>query len=71
MGGFIDNKKLVIIAKPKSIQIDLPIKINKILEHDIKFIVIYNEYLTEYTKKRQDKIRQLLFKYEHEHKKRA
>ena len=68
MGLLTDGKKTcVIITKPKSIQIDLPVKINKSLQHDIKFIVIRNGYLIEYTNK---EIRQFLFKYGHEHKKR-
>ena len=57
----------MIITEPKSIRIDLPVKINESLEHDIKFIVSLNESLTEYTMKSE--ISQLLFKYGHEHKK--
>ena len=49
MGVHIDNNRLVIITEPKSVRIDLPININKSLEHDIKFMVSRNESLTEYT----------------------
>ena len=57
---YIDYINLVIIILPKTVSIDLPIKINKILKHDIKFIISRNESLAEYTIK--NKIRQLLFK---------
>ena len=57
---YIDYINLVIIILPKTVCIDLPIKINKILKHDIKFIINRNESLAEYTIK--NKIRQLLFK---------
>ena len=63
------DNKLVIIMQPKSICINLSIKINISLEHDIKSIVSRNESLTEYTIKNE--IRQLLFKYGHEHKRRT
>ena len=69
MEVFIDGKKLVKKTKPKSIGIDLLIKIKDSLEHDIEFIISRNESLTEYTIKNE--IRQLLFKYGHEHKKRT
>ena len=69
MEVFIDGKKLVKKTKPKSIGIDLLIRIKDSLEHDIEFIISRNEFLTEYTIKNE--IRQLLFKYGHEHKKRT
>ena len=69
MGVYIDNNKLVIITQPKSVCVDLPIKINRSLEHDIESIVSRNESLTEYTIKNE--IRPLLFKYGYEHKKRT
>ena len=62
------TKNLGIITEPKSIRINIPIKINESLEHDNKIIVNCNEYLTEYTKKETS---QLLLKYGHEHKKRT
>ena len=51
MGVYIDGKKLVVITEPKSICINLLIKINKSPEHDIEFIVSRNEPVTEYTTK--------------------
>ena len=39
----------MIITEVKTICINLPIKINEILEHDIKFIVSCNESLAKYT----------------------
>ena len=50
---FIDGKNLLIVTKPK-IYIDLLIKINESLEHDIEFIVCCNECLIEYTIKKRD-----------------
>ena len=41
----IDDNKLMIITEPKSINIDLPIKINGSLERDIKFVESRNESL--------------------------
>ena len=63
---YIDDKNIVILTLPKSICINLTIKNNKSLEHDIKFIIGRNEFLSEFTIK--NKIRQLLFKYGHEEK---
>ena len=51
MGVYIDGKKLVVITEPKSICINLLIKINESPEHDIEFIVSRNEPVTEYTTK--------------------
>ena len=51
MGVYNDGKKLVVITEPKSICINLLIKINKSPEHDIEFIVSRNEPVTEYTTK--------------------
>ena len=53
------------ITEPKSIRINLPIKINESVENAIKFIVSRNKSLTEYTIKNE--IKELLFKYRHEH----
>ena len=53
------------ITEPKSICINLPIKINESVENAIKFIVSRNKSLTEYTIKNE--IKELLFKYRHEH----
>ena len=39
----------MIKTEAKTIRIDLTIKINESLEHDIKLIVGHNEYFTEYT----------------------
>ena len=71
MGVYIDDNKLVTLVEPKSIRIDLTIKINKNLKHDIhiRFIVSCHKSLTEYTIKNE--ISQLLFKYGHEHKRRS
>ena len=33
----------VIIASPKRIRVNLPVNVNQILKHDIKFIVRQNE----------------------------
>ena len=57
---YIDYINLVIIPLPKIIRVALPIKINKSLKRDIKFIISRNESLAEYTIK--NKISQLLFK---------
>ena len=60
-----DNyENLVIIVSPKTIRVNLPRKINQSLKHDIKFIVVCDEYLAEYTIK--NKIIQLLLQYQHE-----
>ena len=66
MRVYIDDNKLVIIAELKSIRVDLTIKMNKSLKHDIRFIVSCHKSLTAYTIKIE--ISQLLFKYGHEHK---
>ena len=63
---YIDDENIVILTLPKSICINLTIKNNKSPEHDIKFIIGRNEFLSEFTIK--NKIRQLLFKYGHEGK---
>ena len=39
----------MIITEVKTICINLPIKINESLEHDIKFIISCNESLAKYT----------------------
>ena len=57
-------ENLVIIVSPKTIRVNLPRKINQSLKHDIKFIVVCDEYLAEYTIK--NKIIQLLLQYQHE-----
>ena len=46
------TKNLGIITEPKSIRINIPIKINESLEHDNKIIVNCNEYLVNIQKKR-------------------
>ena len=48
MGVYIDDNKLVIITKPRTIPIDLPIKINESLDYDIKFIIGRTESSAEY-----------------------
>ena len=51
---YIDNyENLVIITSTKTICVNLPIKINQNLNHDIKFILSRNEFLAEYTIKRR------------------
>ena len=60
MGVYNDGNKLVVITQPKSICIDLPIKITTSLEHGIEFIVSRNESLAGYAIKNM--IRKLLFK---------
>ena len=61
----IDNyKNLMIVTSSKTICVNLLIKINQSLNHDIKFIISCNESLAEYTMKY--KIILLLTKYEHE-----
>ena len=67
MGVFFDENKLVIIEEPKTIHIDLHVKINENIENDIRYMVNRNESLADYAIKNQ--IRQLLFKYGYEHKK--
>ena len=63
---YINNyENLVIIKSPKTICVDLPIKINQNLKHEIEFIVSCNESLAKYTIK--DNIIQLLIKYGHEY----
>ena len=69
MRVFIDGNEFVVITEPKSIRIDLAIKINKSIVDHIKFIVSPNKCLAEYPIKNE--IWQLLFKYEHGHKKRT
>ena len=59
---YIDEcKNLVIVVSPKTICVNLPIKISQNLEHDIKYIISCNESLAEYTMKNE--ISQLLFQY--------
>ena len=48
MSVFFDNKKLLIITLPKSLHFNLPIEVNKILEHETKFTISHNESLGEY-----------------------
>ena len=64
-----DYKDLVIITLPKSICVDLPVKIYKSLKDHFKFIVSYNEFLAEY--KIKIEIFRLLngTQYAYEHKK--
>ena len=66
-----DYKILVIVVLPKTIRVDLPIKVKKSLKHEIKFIINLNESFAEYAIKNE--ISQLFFKYgyeyRHEHKK--
>ena len=50
---FIDDEKLVMITLPKTIRVDLSIKINWSLRHDMKFIVRRDESLPEYTIKKK------------------
>ena len=70
---YIDNFKnlviiiIIIIISPKIICSDLPIKVNEILKHDIKFIISHNESFAEYTIRK--KLRKLLFKCWDTHKK--
>ena len=47
-----DYKNLVIIISLKTICVDLPLKLNESLKHDIESIVSCNESLAEYKKKR-------------------
>ena len=42
-----DYPNLVIITLPKIIRVDLPIKTNESIKHDLKFIVGFNESLAE------------------------
>ena len=44
-----DHENLVIIPSPKTIRVNLPIKINQSLKHNVKFIVRCNESSVEYT----------------------
>ena len=45
---YVDEyKDLAIITSPNTIPVDLPIKINESLKHDIKFIVGCNKSLVE------------------------
>ena len=64
-----DYKILIIVILPKTIRVDVPIKVNESLKLEIKFIVNLNESLAECAIKIE--ISQLFFKYqyEHEHKK--
>ena len=56
-----EYKNFVIIISSKPIHNNLPIKINRSLEPDIKFIVSRKKSLTKYTIKNE--IIQILFKY--------
>ena len=48
MKNYVDEyKDLAIITSPNTIPVDLPIKINESLKHDIKFIVSCNKSLVE------------------------
>ena len=60
-----DYKNLVKIISPKTIPIDLPIKTNEKINHDIDFVVNLNNILGEYTIK--IKICQLFVKYGHKY----
>ena len=48
MGVFIDDNKFLIIAEPKTISINLPIKINESPENDIKLIISCNKSFAEF-----------------------
>ena len=67
MGVFIDDNKFLIIAEPKTISINLPLKINESPENDIKLIISCKKSFAEFAIKNH--IRQLLFKYGYDHKK--
>ena len=43
-----DYKNLVMITLPKSICVDLSIKINNGIKHDVRFIISRNESLAKY-----------------------
>ena len=58
---YTDDERLIMITLPKTVRVDLSIKINRHLKQDKKFIARRNEYLPEYTIK--SKIIQLLFNY--------
>ena len=64
MGIYTDDENLVIIIA-KTVHVDLPIKINKSQNCNIKFIISHNESLVEYAIKYD--ISQILVKYGHEH----
>ena len=72
MGVIIKDKKLVIIAKRKVIQFDLPKHVNSNLKDGFKLIIKYNRFAAEHTIKNE--ISRLLSKYKpgndiHEHAK--
>ena len=60
-----DYENLVKTISPKTIPIDLPVKINERLNHDIDFVVNCNRFLGEYTIK--IKIHLLLFRFGHKY----
>ena len=55
---YISDKKLVIVTLPKSTRFDLPIEVDKFLEHQIKVILNHKKSLADYTMKKN--ISQLL-----------
>ena len=72
MGVHIDDNKLIIITKPKTIHVSLPQKVDSSLKHETDSIIKHNEFSAEHTIKSE--IRWLLFKYKngndiHEHRK--
>ena len=48
-----DYNILVIVVLPKTIRVDLPIKVKKSLKHEIKFIINLNESFAEYAIKNE------------------
>ena len=48
-----DSKNLVVITSPKTIRVDLSIRIDESLKHDIKFTVSCHESLAEYKIKKK------------------
>ena len=64
MGVYIQDKKLVIIAQPKTIRFNLTKKIDSNLKHDFGHIIKHIEFLAE--QRIKSEIDQLLFKYKHE-----
>ena len=55
MGVYTDEKKLFIIAEPKTIHFDLPIEVsNSLLKHEVKFVIKYSHFLAEENNKKLD-----------------
>ena len=63
MGVYIEDNKLVIITKPKTIHFDLLKDVGNNLKYESDSLIKHNEFLAEHTLK--SKISRLFFQFKH------